>query len=45
MEGQVVLTAILQTFDGLRITGPLEWIESFGFRGLKSMPLELRIRS
>jgi len=42
MEGQIALTAILGTFDDIRLAEPVDWIESFGFRGLKALPLEFR---
>jgi cytochrome P450 len=45
MEGQIAFTAILQRLDDIRVVGPLDWIESFGFRGLKGLPLEFRART
>jgi cytochrome P450 len=43
MEAQIAFTAILQKLDDIQIAGPVEWIESFGFRGLKALPLEFRV--
>src|SRR5208282_370563 len=42
MEGQIAFTAILRNLDAIRVPGPLDWIESFGFRGLKALPLDFR---
>ncbi len=42
MEGQIAFTAILKRLDDVRVVGTPEWIESFGFRGVKALPLEFR---
>jgi cytochrome P450 len=42
MEGQIAFTALLQRLNEIRLAGPLDWIASFGFRGLKTLPLEFR---
>src|SRR5262249_28222597 len=42
MEGQIAFAAILKMFNDIRLAGRADWIESFGFRGLKALPLELR---
>jgi cytochrome P450 len=42
MEGQIAFAAILPALDNVRLAGPVDWIESFGFRGLKALPLEFR---
>jgi hypothetical protein len=44
MEGQIAFTAILQALEDVHVGGALDWIESFGFRGLKTLPLEFRPR-
>jgi cytochrome P450 len=43
MEAQIAFTAILRKLDDIQLAGPVEWIESFGFRGLKALPLEFRV--
>ena len=40
LEGQVATLKLLQRFPEMRLAGkPLEWASTFGFRGLKSLPL------
>jgi len=45
MEAQIAFTAILEGLDDVHVDGPIDWIESFGFRGLKALPLHFRARS
>jgi cytochrome P450 len=44
MEAQIAFTEILRAIDEIRLAGPIEWIESFGFRGVKALRLEFRTR-
>jgi cytochrome P450 len=44
MEAQIAFTVILRATSEIRLAGPVEWIESFGFRGVKTLPLEFRAR-
>lgn len=44
MEAQLAFTVLLKSVREIRLAGPVEWIESFGFRGVKALPLELRAR-
>jgi cytochrome P450 len=44
MEAQIAFTEILRAVDEIRLAGPIDWIESFGFRGVKALPLEFRTR-
>jgi cytochrome P450 len=40
LEGQVAILELLKRFPRMRLAGkPLEWASTFGFRGLKSLPL------
>jgi cytochrome P450 len=40
MEGQVAILKIVQRFPKMRLAQPAEWTPNFGFRGLKSLPVE-----
>lgn len=42
LEAQIAFAALLPALDDARLAGPIEWIESFGFRGLKALPIEFR---
>jgi cytochrome P450 len=44
MEAQIAFTQILRAVGEIRLAGPVEWIESFGFRGAKALQLEFRVR-
>jgi cytochrome P450 len=44
MEAQIAFTVILRAVNEIRLADPVEWIESFGFRGVKALPLEFRAR-
>jgi len=40
LEGQVALLNLVQRFPEMKLTGPRpEWASTFGFRGLKSLPV------
>jgi cytochrome P450 len=40
LEGQIALLNLVQRFPQMRLTGPRpEWASTFGFRGLKSLPV------
>jgi pimeloyl-[acyl-carrier protein] synthase len=42
LEGQVALMNLVQRFPQMKLTGPRpEWASTFGFRGLKSLPVIL----
>jgi cytochrome P450 len=42
LEGQVALLNLVQRFPKMKLTGPKpEWADTFGFRGLKSLPVTL----
>jgi cytochrome P450 len=42
LEGQVALLNLVQRFPKMKLTGPRpEWASTFGFRGLKSLPVTL----
>jgi cytochrome P450 len=42
LEGQVALLNLVQRFPQMKLTGPRpEWASTFGFRGLKSLPVIL----
>ena len=42
LEGQVAILNLVQRFPNMRLTGPRpEWASTFGFRGLKSLPVIL----
>ena len=42
LEGQVALLNLVQRFPQMKLTGPRpEWAPTFGFRGLKSLPVIL----
>jgi len=43
MEAQIALTAVVTKFRDLQIAGPIQWIDSFGFRGLKSFRLDVHV--
>jgi len=40
MEGQVAILKIVQRFPKMRLAQRAEWTPNFGFRGLKSLPVE-----
>jgi cytochrome P450 len=42
MEGQIAFPALVRGLADMRLAGAMDWIESFGFRGLKTLPLEFR---
>jgi cytochrome P450 len=42
MEGQIALKAILSALEDIQLIAGVDWIESFGFRGLKALPLKFR---
>lgn len=44
MEAQLAFAGILRSMSNIRLAGPIDWIESFGFRGVKALPLEFRAR-
>ena len=40
LEGQIAILKLLQRFPEMKLTGPRpEWASTFGFRGLKSLPV------
>jgi cytochrome P450 len=40
LEGQIALLNLVQRFPDMKLTGPRpEWASTFGFRGLKSLPV------
>jgi hypothetical protein len=40
LEGQVAILGLVQRFPEMKLTGPRpEWASTFGFRGLKSLPV------
>ena len=40
LEGQIAILNLLQRFPQMKLTGPRpEWASTFGFRGLKSLPV------
>jgi cytochrome P450 len=40
LEGQVAISRLVQRFPNMKLTGPKpEWASTFGFRGLKSLPV------
>lgn len=42
LEGQIALLNLVQRFPKMKLTGPRpEWASTFGFRGLKSLPVIL----
>ena len=42
LEGQVAILNLVQRFPNMQLTGPRpEWASTFGFRGLKSLPVIL----
>ncbi len=42
LEGQIALLNLVQRFPEMKLTGPQpEWASTFGFRGLKSLPVTL----
>ena len=42
LEGQVAISRLLQRFPNMQLVGPLpEYAPTFGFRGLKSLPVQL----
>jgi cytochrome P450 len=42
LEGQIAILKLVQRFPEMRLTGPRpEWAATFGFRGLKSLPVIL----
>jgi cytochrome P450 len=42
LEGQIALLNLVQRFPEMKLTGPKpEWASTFGFRGLKSLPVIL----
>ncbi|HWO35911.1 MAG TPA: cytochrome P450 [Candidatus Acidoferrum sp.] len=42
LEGQIALLNLVQRFPQMKLTGPRpEWASTFGFRGLKSLPVIL----
>jgi cytochrome P450 len=42
LEGQIALLNLVQRFPEMKLTGPRpEWASTFGFRGLKSLPVIL----
>ena len=43
MEAEIAFEAILRKLKDIQIAGPIEWLGSFGFRGLKALPLEFRV--
>jgi cytochrome P450 len=45
MEAQIAFTVILRSIQEIRLADEVEWIESFGFRGVKALPLEFRAGS
>jgi cytochrome P450 len=45
MEAQIAFTVILRSIHEIRLADEVEWIESFGFRGVKALPLEFRAGS
>jgi cytochrome P450 len=42
MEGQIAFKAILSALEDIQLIAGVDWIESFGFRGLKALPLKFR---
>jgi cytochrome P450 len=42
LEGQIAIQNLVQRFPNMKLTGPKpEWASTFGFRGLKSLPVIL----
>ncbi len=42
LEGQIALLNLVQRFPKMKLTGPRpEWASTFGFRGLKSLPVTM----
>jgi cytochrome P450 len=42
LEGQIALLSLVQRFPKMKLAGPRpEWASTFGFRGLKSLPVIL----
>ncbi len=42
LEGQIAILNLLQRFPQMKVAGPRpEWADTFGFRGLKSLPVVL----
>jgi cytochrome P450 len=42
LEGQIAVSRLLKRFPTMKLTGPRpEWSPTFGFRGLKSLPITL----
>jgi cytochrome P450 len=42
LEGQIAISKLVQRFPKMKLTGPRpEWASTFGFRGLKSLPVIL----
>ena len=40
LEGQIAISKLVQRFPKMKLTGPRpEWASTFGFRGLKSLPV------
>lgn len=42
LEAHHAFRAIMRSRSRIRLAGPIEWLDSFGFRGLTALPLELR---
>jgi len=38
----IAFTRIMQALHDIRVAGTIDWIDSFGFRGVKALPLEFR---
>jgi cytochrome P450 len=42
LEGQIALLNLVQRFPKMKLAGPRqEWASTFGFRGLKSLPVTM----
>ncbi len=42
LEGQIAILSLLQRFPEMKLTGPRpEWASTFGFRGLKGLPVTM----
>jgi cytochrome P450 len=42
LEGQIAILKLVQRFPEMKLAGPRpEWVSTFGFRGLKSLPVTL----
>ena len=42
LEGQIAILKLVQRFPNMKLTGPRpEWASTFGFRGLKSLPVTM----